>query len=86
MINFGFPGFIFQAKVTRFSANVGLNMLINISPGFYHIRKKKQLVANVFHIFQQQKAMIRLYALKGPFQDIWHKTFDINSSVSQNTV
>ena len=53
MINFGIPGFIFQAKITKFGANVGLNMLINISPGFYHIRKKWAIV---FRIFQQQKA------------------------------
>ena len=60
MINFGFPGFIFQAEVIKFGANVGLNMLINISPGFYHIRKKKTFVANVFRIFQQLKALERL--------------------------
>ena len=29
-----------QAIVTKFFANVGLNMLINISPRFYHIGKK----------------------------------------------
>ena len=34
-------------------------MLINISPGFYQIRKKK-IVENVFRIFQQQKALKRL--------------------------
>ena len=56
-------------------------MLINISPEFYHIRKKKKFVANVFRIYQQQKAL-----KKGPFLDIWLKIFDINSSVSQNTV
>ena len=57
-------------------------MLINISPRFYHIRKKT-FVANVFRIFQQQKALKRLQASKDPFQDIWHKIFDINNSVSQ---
>ena len=72
----------------KFGANVGLNMLINISPGFYHVRKKK-FVANIFCIFQQQKALV---GIKRPFQDIWHKIFesesesDINSSVSQITV
>ena len=36
-------------------------MLINInSPGFYHVRKKKKIVANDFRIFQQQKALKRL--------------------------
>ena len=60
VINFGFPGLIFQDLVTKFGANVGLNMLINISPGFYHIRKQKTFVANVFSIFQQQKALKRL--------------------------
>ena len=59
VISFGFPGFIFQAQVTKFGANVGLNMLIDISPRFYHIRKKTS-VANVFRIFQQQKALKRL--------------------------
>ena len=59
VINFGIPGFIFQAKVTKYDANVGLNMLINISPRFYHICKRK-FVTNVFRIFQQQKALKRL--------------------------
>ena len=59
LANFGIPEFIFQALGTKFGANVGLNMLIDISPGFYHVRKKK-LVANVFRIFQQQKALKRL--------------------------
>ena len=67
--NFGFPGLICQAEVTKFGATVGLNMLINIRPGFYHIRIKT-FVANVFRIFQQQKALKRLWASKGPFQDI----------------
>ena len=34
-------------------------MLINISPGFYHIPPKK-FVAKVFRIFQQQKALEKL--------------------------
>ena len=35
-INFGIPGLIFEAKVSKFGTNVGLMMLINIDSGFYH--------------------------------------------------
>ena len=37
--NFGIPGFIFQAKDTKFGTHVGLNIAINISSEFYHNRK-----------------------------------------------
>ena len=53
VINFGIPGFIFQAKVTKFGANVGLYMLINISSGFYHI-----------HIERLQKARSRIFDIR----------------------
>ena len=33
--SFGIPGFIFQAKDTKFGTNVGLNMLITVSSKFY---------------------------------------------------
>ena len=39
--SFGIPGLIFQAKVTKFGTNVGLQMLINIISGFFHNNKKK---------------------------------------------
>ena len=60
-------------------------MLINISSAFIHNRQIGFL-ANVFRIFQQQKALIKAVGIKRPSQDIWHKTFDINSILSQNTV
>ena len=40
---FGIPELIFQARVTKFGTKVGLNMVINISSGFFHSRQKKFL-------------------------------------------
>ena len=39
LASFGIPGLIFQAKATKFGTKVGLNMLINISSGFFIIAK-----------------------------------------------
>ena len=42
--SFDIPGLIYQAKVTKFGTKVGLNILININSGFFHIQQKKILV------------------------------------------
>ena len=41
LASFDIPELIFQAKVTKFGIKVGLNMVINISSGFFHSRQKK---------------------------------------------
>ena len=40
-----------QARVTKFGTQVGRNMVINISSGFFHSRQKK-ILAIFFRIFQ----------------------------------
>ena len=52
-----FLGSVFQAKVTKFGINVGLNMLINKSSRFYGF------LANVFHIFQLRTLKTTVSAL-----------------------
>ena len=48
--SFGIPGLIFQAKITKSCTNGGgLNMLISMSSGFYHIHQI--FFWWIFHIF-----------------------------------
>ena len=84
---FSIPGLISRVKAITFDTNVGLKMLLNINKFWvYHrrsktnsskIKKKSFFLENPWNSFSLQKAF---------FQDIWHKIFDINSSVSQTTV
>ena len=58
--SFGIPKLFFQAKVTKFRTKVGLNMLINISSGFFIIAIK---MAISFRIFQLRTWKIAVSAL-----------------------
>ena len=58
--SFSIPGLIFQAKVTKFGRNIGLNMFINISPGFYHNHQKKWLIFYALSNFAHWKSIIFL--------------------------
>ena len=59
--SFGIPELIFQAKVTKFSTKVGLNMLINMSSGFPHSRQKK-FWQFFFRIFELRACKITVSA------------------------
>ena len=75
--SFSIPGLIFQAKVTKFGRNIGLNMFINISPGFYHNHQKK--MANFLRIIQLRTLKIHNFSqiiLKNGKDIYWPKISD----------
>ena len=57
---FGIPGLIFQAKVTKFGTNVGLNMLIITNYGFL-LESLKINWRHFFRIFQLRALQIHHY-------------------------